>query len=210
MHRCNAELKLLLGIPSAGSPTRPFLDSLAKIELPPTIEHLERAIITGNYVPAQRDLIAERGLELRVDMIVMCDDDMVLPPDAIVQLCAVLDGDPQAGLAGALYYSRDRFRPMAVDQWDEHDTRSAVIPAFDREPVVVDSMPRVTLFTVALASWAGGFRGLKGFTVTGNRVVWPEAFRQGLEVWPSQFAGAGRRPASLAFGKFGGQADDQG
>jgi hypothetical protein len=137
---CNAELKLLLGIPSAGAPAKPFLDSLEKIELPPTIERLERAVITGNYVPAQRDLIAERALELGVDIVIMCDDDMVLPADAIVQLCAVLDADPRAALAGALYYSRDRFRPMVVDRWNEHDTRTALIPAFDRDPVAVDGV----------------------------------------------------------------------
>jgi hypothetical protein len=140
VQRCNAELKFLLGIPSAGAPAQPFLDSLARIELPPATASLERAVITGNYVPAQRDLIAERALERGVDIVVMCDDDMVLPADAIVQLCAVLDGDPRAALAGALYYSRDGFRPMAVDRWNEHDTRTAVIPAFDREPVTVDGV----------------------------------------------------------------------
>jgi hypothetical protein len=140
VHRCNAELRLLLGIPSAGAPTKPFLDSLAKIELPPTIEALERAVVTGNYVPAQRDLIAERALELGVEMVIMVDDDIVLPPDAIVQLCAVLDADPKAGLAGGLYYSRDRFRPMVVDRWNEHDTSTALIPAFDSDPVAVDGV----------------------------------------------------------------------
>ena len=29
---------------------------------------------------------------------------------------------------------------MVVDEWDEHDTRTAVIPAFDREPVAVDGV----------------------------------------------------------------------
>ena len=48
--------------------------------------------------------------------------------------------DPRAALVGALYYSRDSFRPMVVDRWDESDTRTAVIPAFDHEPIPVDGV----------------------------------------------------------------------
>lgn len=132
-------MKLLLGIPTAGSPAAPFLESLAALTLPPGTE-LERFVVTGNYVPAQRDLIAERALERGVDAVVMCDDDMVLPPDAVTQLCVALSEHPRAAIAGALYYSRDGFRPMAVDCWNERDTRTAVIPAFDREPVAVDGI----------------------------------------------------------------------
>jgi len=133
-------LKLLLGIPSAGAPALPFLESLAQIELPPAVTEFERVLITGNFVPAQRDLIVEHALERNAGLLVMCDDDMVLPPSAVVDLFAALEGRPRAALVGALYYSRDSFRPMVVDRWDEHDTRTAVIPAFDREPVVVDGV----------------------------------------------------------------------
>jgi len=133
-------LKLLLGIPTGGAPARRFLDSLAKLELPSNVNQLERALITGNYVPAQRDLIAERALDVGADVLVMCDDDMVLPPNAVVDLCAALDTRPRAALAGALYYSRDSFRPMVIARWDESDTRTAIIPAFDREPVAVDGV----------------------------------------------------------------------
>lgn len=133
-------MKLLLGIPSAGSPAPPFLETVAQLELPPSVQQFERVVVTGNYVPAQRDLILERALELDVDVVVMCDDDMVLPSGALVGLCSALDTNENAALAGALYYSRDSFRPMVVDEWDEHDTRTAVIPAFDREPVAVDGV----------------------------------------------------------------------
>ncbi len=133
-------MKLFLGIPSAGSPAKPFLASLARIALPPNAESVERAVVTGNFVPAQRDLLVERAMAAGADVLVMCDDDMVLPPDALVRLCATLERDPLAGLAGALYYSRDGFRPMAVAGWDARDTRGAVIPAFDAEPVEVDGV----------------------------------------------------------------------
>ncbi|MGA7747833.1 MAG: hypothetical protein WCA52_12570 [Candidatus Aquilonibacter sp.] len=133
-------MKLLLGIPSAGSPAAPFLQSVGQLTLPPSVEQFERIVVTGNYVPAQRDLIVERALELNADVVVMCDDDMVLPNDALIGLCSALDANESAALAGALYYSRDSFRPMVVDEWDEHDTRTAVIPAFDREPIAVDGV----------------------------------------------------------------------
>jgi GT2 family glycosyltransferase len=99
-----------------------------------------RCVITGNFIPAQRDLIVERALESGVDILIMCDDDMVLPADAFARLCATLTANPRAAIAGALYYSRDGFRPMVVDNWNEDDTRTAIIPAFDREPVAVDGI----------------------------------------------------------------------
>ncbi len=93
---------------------------------------LERAMITGNFVPAQRDLIVERALERDADVLIMCDDDMVLPPDVFVRFVRrALCKRRACALAGALYYSRDGFRPMAIDGWDPADTRTAVIPAFD-------------------------------------------------------------------------------
>ncbi len=133
-------MKLLLGIPSAGTPAQPFIESLAGLDLPPSISQFERIVVSGNYIPAQRDLMVERALEAGADILMMCDDDMVLPPDAVSGLCAALDADPAAALAGALYYSRDGFRPMAVDGWNPDDTRTAIVPAFGRDPVAVDGV----------------------------------------------------------------------
>ena len=132
-------MKLFLGIPSAGAPAAPFIESLAKLVLP-AVEQFGRATVTGNFIPAERDLLVERALDAGADVLVMCDDDMVLPADAIATLCATLESDERAAIAGALYYSRDGFRPMAVDRWDEHDTRTALVPAFDRDPVAVDGI----------------------------------------------------------------------
>ncbi len=98
-------------------------------------------IITGNFIPAQRDVLLERALAWKADVLVMCDDDMVLSPNALRQILRpARSGSRNAALAGALYYSRDGFRPMVVDRWDENDTPTAVIPAFDREPVPVDGV----------------------------------------------------------------------
>ena len=131
-------MNILLGIPTAGSPSEPFVRSLASIELPRAAAAFDRFIVQGNFVPAQRELIAERALESGADVLVMCDDDMVVPARAIADLCGVLETLPRCGLAGALYYSRDGFRPMTVDNWDPDDTTSATIPAFDdRTPVSV-------------------------------------------------------------------------
>ncbi len=128
--------KLLLGIPTAGAPSTPFIESLANVEMPAGEIAFDRFLAVGNFVPAQRQLIVERALELGADALLMCDDDMVLPPGAFARLLGVLEEQPRCALAGALYYSRDGFRPMAVDRWDPHDTTTAVIPAFDdRTPV---------------------------------------------------------------------------
>lgn len=133
-------MKLLLGIPSGGAPAQPFLDSLAKLTLPPGITAIEHYVVRGNYVPAQRDLIVARALDRGADVLAMCDDDMVLPPDALVALHAALLHEPRCGLVGALYYSRDGFRPMCVAGWDERNTTSAHVPGFERTPVAVDGV----------------------------------------------------------------------
>ncbi len=123
-------MKIALGIPTGGAPAAPFLESLTHLALPAGAE-IERTIVTGNFVPAARDLLLERALEHGADVLVMIDDVMVLPPNAIVDLVAVLRERPDAALAGALYYSRDGLRPMAVDGWDPDDTAKGWIPAFE-------------------------------------------------------------------------------
>ena len=129
-------MRLFLGLPTAGAPAAPFTESLRGLRLPAGMHAFERAIVTGNFVPAQRDVIVERALAWGADVVAMCDDDMILPPDALEKLCEVLASDPDSGLAGALYYSRDGLRPMAVDGWDATDNRQGWIPAFDdRTPV---------------------------------------------------------------------------
>ena len=130
-------MKILLGIPTSGSPTQPFLDSLAQLAIPADVTSLEHYTVQGNFVSAQRELIVERALEREADVLVMCDDDMVIPANALQLLLAVLANDSACGLVGALYYSRDGFRPMVVDDWDTGNTTSATVPAFDRQPVRV-------------------------------------------------------------------------
>jgi hypothetical protein len=131
----------MLGIPTAGAPARPFAQSLERLALPPGIDALERTVVTGNFIPAERDVLLERAIAWNADVLVMCDDDMVLPPDALVLLLAALERDPGAALAGALYYSRDGLRPMAVDGWNPKDVSAGWIPAFGAsEPVAVDGV----------------------------------------------------------------------
>jgi len=133
-------MKLLIGIPTAGSPAKPFLESLAKLQLPEAVTSVDRITVTGNFVPAQRELILRRALSIGAGAIAMIDDDIVLPPDALARLNEVLEAQPGCALAGALYYSRDGLRPMAVNGWSELETTAARTPAFDRSPVEVDGV----------------------------------------------------------------------
>ncbi len=134
-------MKLLIGIPTGGSPAKPFLESLAALQLPDAARSVDRITVSGNFIPAQRELMLKRARDTNADFLAMIDDDMVLPSDAIVKLWEILDRDPRCALAGALYYSRDGLRPMAVDHWDEHRTTTAHTPAFDeRTPIEVDGV----------------------------------------------------------------------
>jgi hypothetical protein len=129
-------MKLLIGIPTSGQPTRPFLDALAALVLPPSVTDADRLVWTGNFVAVQREMIARDAVQRGADLLAMIDDDIVLHPNALVRLIAALDAEPQAAVAGALYYSRDSARPMAVSRWTSTDTTSAAIPAYANDRVV--------------------------------------------------------------------------
>lgn len=133
-------MNLLIGIPTGGRPAQPFIESLKSIELPAQITGFDNISVTGNFVPAQRELLARHALRVKADYLVMIDDDIIVPADAITQLLSVFDSDPKTGIAGGLYYARDGIRPMAVADWKPYDTTCAYTPAFTDEPVAVDGV----------------------------------------------------------------------
>jgi hypothetical protein len=122
--------RILLGVASGGSPTQPFLDALSALELPANVEPLTRSVATGNFIPAQRELIMEDAIARDADYLFFVDDDIVLPPQALVQLFATAEADAQTAVVGGLYYSRDSVRPIVVANWHANDTATAHIPAF--------------------------------------------------------------------------------
>jgi hypothetical protein len=124
-------LRVLVGIATAGSPTKPFIDSLAAMRLPQEVETLERSVAFGNFVPAQRELIAQDAIAGNYDYLLFLDDDIVFPPNTLAALIETIERDPQTAVVGGLYYSRDSIRPMAVIDWQGDDTTSAAIPAFN-------------------------------------------------------------------------------
>ncbi len=133
-------MRILLGIPTGGHPTRQFLDSLGTLALPGACTAFDRYAVTGNFVPAQRELIARRAIAQSADYVLMVDDDIVVPSDALVRLCAILDSELDAAIAGGLYYTRDGIRPMVAQGWSSEDTTKAWIPAFSHGPVTVDAI----------------------------------------------------------------------
>lgn len=133
-------MNLVIGIPTAGSPAKPFLESFRNLTLPDAITGIDQITVTGNFAPAQRELVARHALRLNADYLLMVDDDIVLPQDAVVQLLSVFETDERCGVAGGLYYARDGIRPMAVANWDPADTTTAYTPAFAGRPVTVDGV----------------------------------------------------------------------
>jgi hypothetical protein len=124
------ERRVLLGVASAGSPSAPFIEALAKLRLPASVAALERSVAVGNYIPAQRELIMNDAVDGGFDYLFFVDDDIVLPEDALERLIETAEGDPAAAVVGGLYYSRDSARPVAVAAWNSADTSTAHIPAF--------------------------------------------------------------------------------
>jgi hypothetical protein len=133
-----SERRVLLGVASAGKPTTPFIESLSRLKLPRNVAELKRSVAIGNYIPGQRELIMNDAVDGGYDYLLFVDDDIVLPEDALEKLVATAEADPRTAVVGALYYSRDSARPIAVANWDSSDTSSAHIPAFmtwSTEPV---------------------------------------------------------------------------
>lgn len=134
-------MRLFIGVPSAGTPATPFLESLANIRIPSFIGDVQHCTVIGNYAPAARELLVRNALRARADLLLMCDDDMVIPNESLEALAGVLSTQPNCALAGALYYSRDGLRPMVLDHWSPSDTTSSFVPAFDDcTPVRVDGI----------------------------------------------------------------------
>lgn len=133
--------RVLLGVASGGSPTTPFLEALAQLQLPRNVEPLQRSIVMGNYVPAQRELIMRDAIDGGFDYLFFVDDDVVLPADALERLVETAEADPLTAVVGGLYYSRDSVRPITVADWDSGDTSTAHVPAFtSRSTDVVDGI----------------------------------------------------------------------
>jgi hypothetical protein len=133
-------VNLIIGIPTSGTPAKPFLESLSRLALPDRITGFGNISVTGNFVPAQRELIARQALKSNADYLLMVDDDIVAPENTIEELLAVFECDAQCGIAGGLYYSRDGLRPMAVSNWNPNDTTTAYTPGFADAPVEVDGV----------------------------------------------------------------------
>ena len=167
-------MKLLIGIPTSGQPARPFLDALAALHMPASVTGAERVVWSGNFVPVQREMIVRDALARGCDFVAMIDDDIVAPPDALERLLGALADDPQAAAAGALYYSRDGARPMAVTRWTSSDTTGAAIPPFSSSTVTsIDGVGFgfVVLRTAALAALAQPYFAAHIFVDEGKRIV---------------------------------------
>lgn len=119
-----------MGIPTANAMTKPFLAGLATLVLPEACTLLDRTVFFGNYVPAQREMILREAIRRDFDYLLMIDDDVIVPSNAIEALVAIAQSDAQTAVVGGLYYSRDGLKPMAVDDWHSTSTSSAAIPAF--------------------------------------------------------------------------------
>jgi len=124
------ERRILLGVASGGTPAAPFIEALTKLKLPSNCMPLQRSVVLGNFVPAQRELIMRDAVDGKYDYLFFVDDDIVLPEDALEMLLDTAESDPRTAVVGGLYYSRDSLRPIAVADWNSADTSTAHIPAF--------------------------------------------------------------------------------
>lgn len=129
-------IRVVLGVPSGGSPASPFVEALpAGLAAPEFDVHLGRSVVFGNFIPAQREIVMRDAIDGDYAYLFFVDDDIVLPPNALGMLLATMAADETIAVAGGLYYSRDGARPIVVDGWTSTDTSAAHIPGFTGETV---------------------------------------------------------------------------
>jgi hypothetical protein len=167
-------VSLLIGLPTTGKPTEAFLGGLKAARWPESLGRVERIVVTGNFVPGQRELIVRRALASEADLLLMIDDDIVVPPAGVSELYETLALHPRTAIAGGLYYSRDGKRPMAVAQWRASETTDAIVPAFTgKGSVEVDGVGFgcVLLRTAALRALSPPYFGVQIAVDTARNTV---------------------------------------
>jgi len=112
------ERRVLLGIASGGVPTAPFLEALARMQLPANVAPLQRSIVMGNFVPAQRELIMQDAVAGNYDYLFFIDDDVVFPANALELLHVDVDRRRR----------RHRLRLRALTRRRSAKARGAVFP----------------------------------------------------------------------------------
>jgi GT2 family glycosyltransferase len=108
--------------------------------MPAEATAFDRLTIEGNFIPGQRELAARRAIALKADVLIMFDDDMIVPRTAVTQLVDALTNDPRLAVVGGLYYSRDGLHPMVANHWSSRDTTTAAIPAYDNALTYCDAV----------------------------------------------------------------------
>jgi len=110
-------MRLFLAILTQLGPVKPFLDSVSKLQLPPGSVSMH-SIVTGDFAPAQREILFAQALDWGAEYILTLDDDVVLPPTAALALGEVIRNDAAAGIIGALTYARTDGQPAVRGAWD--------------------------------------------------------------------------------------------
>ena len=110
-------MRLFLAVLSQLGPVKPFLDSVTKLQVPPGTVSMH-SIMTGDFAPAQREVLFTQAIDWGAEYILTLDDDVVLPPNAVLALSEIIRNDAAAGIVGALTYPRGGAEPAVAGAWN--------------------------------------------------------------------------------------------
>jgi hypothetical protein len=110
-------MRLFLAILSPGTPAAPFLESLKKLRLPKGTVTMH-SVVTGDFVPAQREILFTQALDWGADYILALDDDINLHENTLLALNDAINKDERAAVVGAVSLSRGGLEPMVRGTWD--------------------------------------------------------------------------------------------
>jgi hypothetical protein len=110
-------MRLFLAILSPNAPAEPFLESVKKLRLPKGTVTIH-SVVTGDFSPAQREVLFAQALDWGADYILALDDDIVLHENTLLALHDAMQKDPQAGIVASASLSRGDLQPMVRGTWD--------------------------------------------------------------------------------------------
>jgi hypothetical protein len=139
-------MRLFLAILSPSAPAPPFLESTKKLRLPKGTVTMH-SVVTGDFAPAQREILFAQALDWGADYILALDDDIALHENTLLALNDAMSKNENAGIVGAVSLTRGELQPMVRGTWDPANPaptpvdgvgfacaliRASILPAFER------------------------------------------------------------------------------
>ncbi|HUA08791.1 MAG TPA: hypothetical protein VMA98_05900 [Candidatus Acidoferrales bacterium] len=120
-------MRIFIAILTRFGATKPFLEGVSKLQLPRGSASMH-SIVSGDFAPAQREMLFVQAMDWGAEYILTLDDDVAPSPSAVMDLIDAIRSDAAAGIVGALTNGRDG-SPAVAGNWDAASPVPQVVEA---------------------------------------------------------------------------------